>query len=35
MHDAEAAEIEAINEQIRIICDIQLVNGSGILSIFS
>lgn len=34
MHDSEAAEIEAINEQIRQTCD-KLITGNGLLSSFS
>lgn len=35
VHDSEAAEIEAINDRIRQICDKQLLNGNGIFSHFS
>ncbi|XP_060833475.1 condensin complex subunit 1 [Rhopalosiphum padi] len=35
VHDSEAAEIEAINDRIRQICDKQLLKGSGIFSHFS
>ncbi|XP_050420511.1 condensin complex subunit 1 [Adelges cooleyi] len=35
IHDSEAAEVEAINEQIRQICDKQLITGNGMLSHFS
>ncbi|CAI6344316.1 unnamed protein product [Macrosiphum euphorbiae] len=35
VHDSEAAEIEAINDRIRQICDKQLLQGSGIFTQFS